>query len=67
MIEMDEREKFLLDLQGFLQVEGFLTAEELRALNEAVEANVDEEAEDFFPRGTPVSYTHLTLPTKRIV
>ena len=52
MIEMNEREKFLLDLQGFLYVEGFLTAEELRALNEAVEANVDEEAEDFFPRGT---------------
>ena len=52
MIEMDEREKFLLDLQGFLHVEGFLTAEEVRDLNEAVEANVDEEAEGFFPEGT---------------
>ena len=49
MIEMSEREKFLLDLQGFLHVEGFLTAEEVLTLNEAVDANVDEEAEGFFP------------------
>ncbi len=49
MIEMSEREKFLLDLQGFLHVKEFLSAEEVRVLNEAVDANVDEEAEDFFP------------------
>ena len=51
MIEMSEREKFLLDLQGFLCVKDFLTAEEVQTLNEAVDANVDEEAEDFFPEG----------------
>ena len=50
MIEISEREKFLLDLQGFLHVKEFLSAEEVRALNEAVDANVDEEAEDFFPQ-----------------
>ena len=51
MIEMSEREKFLLDLQGFLHVKDFLTAGEVQALNQAVDANVDEDAEDFFPEG----------------
>ena len=49
MIEMSEREKFLLDLQGFLHVKDFLTPGEVQALNQAVDANVDEDAEDFFP------------------
>ena len=40
MIEMSEREKFLFDLQGFLHVKGFLTPSEVRALNDAVDANV---------------------------
>jgi ectoine hydroxylase-related dioxygenase (phytanoyl-CoA dioxygenase family) len=53
MIEMSEREKFLMDLQGFLHVKDFLSTEEVRALNEAVDANVDEEAEDFFPQEAP--------------
>ena len=38
MIEMTEREKFLLDLQGFLVVREFLSAGELSALNQAVDA-----------------------------
>ena len=38
MIEMTEREKFLLDLQGFLVVHDFLSASELSALNQAVDA-----------------------------
>ena len=40
MLEMSEREKFLFDLQGFLHVKEFLTALEVEALNEAVDANV---------------------------
>ena len=51
MIEISGREKFLFDLQGFLHVENFLTPEEVAALNAAVDANVDEEAEGFFPEG----------------
>ena len=51
MLEMSEREKFLMDLQGFLHVKDFLSTEEVRTLNEAVDANVDEEAENFFPKG----------------
>ena len=42
MLEMSEREKFLMDLQGFLHVKDFLSTEEVRILNEAVDANVDE-------------------------
>ena len=48
MLEMTEREKFLFDLQGFLVVRDFLTDEEVKALNEAFDANVDEEAEGFY-------------------
>ena len=40
MLEMTEREKFLFDLQGFLHVRDFLNADEVRALNDAVDANV---------------------------
>ena len=40
MLEMTEREKFLFDLQGFLHVKDLLTAEEVKALNDAVDANV---------------------------
>ncbi len=46
MIEISEREKFLLDLQGFLHVENVLTPEEVQALNEAVDAHQDEYKED---------------------
>ncbi|MDA1193254.1 MAG: phytanoyl-CoA dioxygenase family protein [Candidatus Poribacteria bacterium] len=43
---MTDREKFLFDLQGFLRVENFLTAEELKALNDAVDANQHRRGED---------------------
>jgi hypothetical protein len=35
---MNEREKFLMDLRGYLVVQGFLSAAELGALNTAVDA-----------------------------
>ena len=40
MLEMTEREKFLFDLQGFLHIKEFLTPDEVKALNDAVDANV---------------------------
>ncbi len=43
---MDDREKFLFDLQGFVKVEGFLTADEVRAFNEALDANWDKRGDD---------------------
>ncbi len=46
MIEISEREKFLLDLQGFLHVENVLTPEEVQVLNDAVDAHQDEYRED---------------------
>ena len=46
MIEISEREKFLLDLQGFLHVENVLTPEEVQALNDALDAHQGEYRED---------------------
>ena len=43
---MNEREKFLFDLQGFLVVKDVLTPEEVDDLNAAVDANVDKQVED---------------------
>ena len=43
---MNEREKFLFDLRGYLRVENFLTPEEIQGLNEAVDANHDKYTED---------------------
>ena len=43
---MNEREKFLFDLQGFLVVKDVLTPEEVDALNAAVDANLDKQVED---------------------
>lgn len=43
---MTDREKFLFDLQGFLVVRDFLSAEEVAALNAAVDANRDKKGED---------------------
>jgi hypothetical protein len=40
MLEMTEREKFLFDLQGFLHIKNFLNADEVKALNDALDANV---------------------------
>ena len=54
MLEMTEREKFLFDLQGFLQVKGVLSADEVKALNDAIDAHIgDENAEDHFSEGAP--------------
>ena len=44
-IMMSDREKYLYDLQGFLVVEQFLTQDEVRKLNEAVDANEDKRSE----------------------
>ena len=41
-VTMSDREKYLFDLQGFLVVREFLTAEEVNAFNEAVDANADK-------------------------
>ncbi len=43
---MNERKKFLFDLQGFLKVENFLTAAEVAAPNKAIEANIDQRIDD---------------------
>ena len=39
---MTDRERFRYDLQGFLVIPGFLTAEEVARLNEAIDANFDK-------------------------
>lgn len=46
MLEMTDREKFLFDVQGFLVVPGFLSADEVERLNKAVDANDDKIIED---------------------
>jgi ectoine hydroxylase-related dioxygenase (phytanoyl-CoA dioxygenase family) len=43
---MDDTEKFLFDLQGFLHVPEFLAAEEVKSLNDAFDANADKVKED---------------------
>ena len=43
---MNDREKFLFDLQGFLKVEGFLSTDEVQVLNEAFDANWDKRGDD---------------------
>jgi len=43
---MNTREKFLYDLQGFLLVKEFLSAEEVKALNDAFDANWDKKIND---------------------
>ena len=47
---MNEEEKYLFDLRGYLVVKNALTQEQVKDLSEIVDATV--------------SYTHLTLPTK---
>ena len=41
---MNEREKFLFDLQGFLVIKNVLTPEEVCKLNISVDKNLDKEA-----------------------
>ena len=43
---MNDTEKFLFDLQGFLKVPDFLTPDEVDALNAAFDANEDKRGED---------------------
>ncbi len=43
---MNNTEKFLFDLQGFLKVPNFLTGEEVKTLNGAFDANEDKRTED---------------------
>ena len=42
---MSDREKYLFDLQGFLVVRGLLSTDEVKRLNEAVDANRDKHGE----------------------
>ncbi len=46
MLEMSDREKFLFDLQGFLHVKQILSPEEVKAMNEAIDANAEPWSED---------------------
>ncbi|HCP99970.1 MAG TPA: hypothetical protein DIT99_04430 [Candidatus Latescibacteria bacterium] len=48
---MNDREKYLYDLQGFLVVRGLLAAEEIRALNDALDANLDKTSDPVPPGG----------------
>ena len=42
---MSDREKYLFDLQGFIVVRGLLSTDEVKRLNEAVDANIDKHGE----------------------
>ena len=42
---LNDTEKFLFDLQGFLKVPGFLSDAEVNALNDAFDANADKRGE----------------------
>ena len=42
---MSDREKYLFDLQGFIVVKGLLSTDEVKRLNEAVDANLDKHSE----------------------
>lgn len=44
-VTMTDREKYLFDLQGFLVVKGFLSREEVKSLNDALDANEDRRGE----------------------
>lgn len=46
MKQMNETEKFLFDLQGFLHVPNFLTDDEVSALNASLEVNMDRMGQD---------------------
>ena len=53
---MNDTEKFLFDLQGFLKVSNVLSSTEVQALNDAFDANWDERYED--PNHAPHGSTH---------
>ena len=43
---MSDREKYLFDLQGFIVIKGMLSSAEIKALNEALDANHDRRQDD---------------------
>ena len=43
---MSDRERYLFDLQGFIVVKGILSPDEVKALNEALDANADKRKDD---------------------
>jgi hypothetical protein len=49
---MSDREKYLFDLQGFLVIKGMLSADEVKALNEALDTNQGKRKDDK-NRGAP--------------
>lgn len=51
-MEMSEREQYLFDLQGFVLVPGFLAAEEVARLNEALDANWNRRLDGGLPAHT---------------
>jgi hypothetical protein len=60
---MNEREKFLFDLQGFLVIKNVLTPEEVHKLNISVDKNLDKQGED--PNSTVGESKTLTGTHKR--
>ncbi len=46
MLEMNEREKFLFDLRGYLHVPDFLTQDEVDKMNKAVDAHEGQATDD---------------------
>jgi len=59
-VMMSEREKYLYDLQGFLVIRNLLSMEEVKALNDALDANAHKTSEHGPPGGmdgTPLEGT----------
>ena len=46
MLEMNDREKFLFDMRGYLLVPDFLSQEDVAKMNEAVDVHEDQTTED---------------------
>ena len=59
---MNDTEKFLFDLQGFIVVREFLSQGEVKALNDAFDANWDQRREDPIgdPSGNMISPSQFT-------
>lgn len=58
---MDETQKFLFDLQGYIVARGFLSESEVKTLNDAFDANWDKRGED--PARDPSG--NMAAPLKR--
>mgnify|MGYP003327420789 CR=1 FL=1 len=57
---MNNEEKFVFDLQGYLIIKNVLNTDEVAELNK-----ITDEMRQQIDHHNPVSYTHLTLPTNR--